>query len=249
MSIPIDITWKLSELVRDISVRVPELSHITRARIAYLVSLPRRQTVSTRRGRLVGIRCRDQQKVARAIPFFVETEVYDYLMVINVQLFVLAPPEERLETIIHELWHAHPAADGRLRMQEHGRVFDDAVAQCERAYRANAVPESYRWLLELGRDSVISALRLTRYPKKRSCLPIPFAKVQPELCTFLLAHFGLVRAQRVKFQLSAVACLPTYRCHRCERTFEVHRKYRSPRACPVCRDSDGVESILVYVHT
>lgn len=112
----------LRSLVATLARRAPaQLGHVDPASVLIVAGSARRSSMASIRG-------------------FPEGEAYPrierrgalmrYEICLRPQFFLRASAEERLELLVHELWHAHPAFDGRL---------DDrrrhSVAEPEEAHR------------------------------------------------------------------------------------------------------------------
>jgi hypothetical protein len=248
---PIDVTAKLEVLIRDIGNRVARLRHVRDAKVACLVRIPK---PNTRCGVWATVfsrtRSRHPWDAARTTPFMVDGGAVDYVIVFDERLFLRDPPELRLWTLFHELWHLHPSADGRRRPLRHGHRFDAAVANCVSTYRASAPPEQYAWLLELRPGMILTARVAARgrWPR-RHMWTTAWDTIVRELgrSPCLVGRLAdPVPTQRATMRLDAVRVTPRY-TYRCTEGHEVHTwgKFRIVRACGRCHRECGVLTPLV----
>ena len=78
--------------------------------------------------------------------------------------FMLISPQEKLKTIIHELYHISPTFDGTLRKFRHGKAFDNRIENITDDYIENyGIPEILK--IELQKVSFIKWKKRPRYSK------------------------------------------------------------------------------------
>lgn len=132
------MTLAVKRLVRDAAARLPELAHVDASRLLVVAGEARRASRATIRplagarpgGPRVRIRGRDIRYVVTLRPLW----------------FLDSTPEARLETVLHELWHASTRFDGTLhRGRRHAALpaaaFDRRVRTLRDRYLAAAPPE------------------------------------------------------------------------------------------------------------
>jgi len=134
----LNITLAVKRLVRDASARLPELSHVDAGRLLVVAGEARRASRATIR------------PVAPAGPAAPRIRVRGrdirYVITLRPLWFLESTPEGRVETVLHELWHASTRFDGRLhRGRRHGTLprlaFDRRVRGLRDRYLAEAPAE------------------------------------------------------------------------------------------------------------
>ncbi|MBK9518470.1 MAG: hypothetical protein IPO09_14190 [Anaeromyxobacter sp.] len=121
------MTLAVKRLVRDAAARLPELAHVDASRLLVVAGEARRASRATIRpaaprpgAPLIRIRGRDIRYVITLRPLW----------------FLDSTPEARVETVLHELWHASTRFDGRLhRGRRHGALPRDAFTRRVRRLR------------------------------------------------------------------------------------------------------------------
>jgi predicted metallopeptidase len=130
------MTLAVKRLIRDVALRVPELSHVKPARILVVAGEARRASRATIRPAHFGekplIRIRGRKVL--------------YVITLRPRWFVDSTPAERIGTILHELYHASERFDGTLhRGRVHSRMprarFQRRVRALRERYLAVAPPE------------------------------------------------------------------------------------------------------------
>jgi predicted metallopeptidase len=136
----LNVTLAVKRLVRDAAARLPELSHVDASRVLVVAGEARRASRATIRP--VG------GPGSRPAPFRIRTRGRDILYVITLRplWFLDSTPEERVATVLHELWHASTRFDGRLhRGRRHAALppgaFERRVRRLRDAYLAAAPAE------------------------------------------------------------------------------------------------------------
>jgi predicted metallopeptidase len=109
------MTLAVKRLIRDVAARVPELAHIRASRILVVAGEARRASRATiRPAHFKETRHRGSASDGRTKPL-VRVKGRKMLYVITLRpLWFLAPPQERVATILHELYHASTRFDGTL---------------------------------------------------------------------------------------------------------------------------------------
>jgi len=136
----LNITLAVKRLVRDAAARLPELEHVDAGRLLVVVGEARRASRATIRpvapggpgGPRIRVRGREIRYVITLRPLWV----------------LDSTPEARVETVLHELWHASTRFDGRLhRGRRHAAVPATAFARRVRALRDRYLAEAPAELL------------------------------------------------------------------------------------------------------
>lgn len=145
-----DFTTHVERLATDVSRRVALLSHIDTTRVAFSWSQTRKAvahgiyatlTPLRFRGGALAQRRRGQTWVTQRVVDHAGRD-YLYLMTFYLPRFLNCPAQEKLETLVHEMWHVGPQFDGDLRRHAgrcyaHGpskAAFDAKVASLTREY-------------------------------------------------------------------------------------------------------------------
>ncbi len=108
------MTLAVKRLVRDLARRVPELSHVRPSRVLVLAGEARRGSRATIRGMAPGPR---RPRIA------VRGRAVLYVITLRPLWFLDSTPEERIATVLHELYHASTRFDGTLhRARRHAEL-------------------------------------------------------------------------------------------------------------------------------
>jgi hypothetical protein len=138
------ITGAVKALVRDLAARVPELVHVRPARVLVVAGEARRASRATIRpahfketGRRAGAGARTKPLIR------VKGRKILYVITLRPLWFLESTPEQRVATIVHELYHASPRFDGTLhRGRRHSRLplpaYDRRVREMVARYLAEA---------------------------------------------------------------------------------------------------------------
>lgn len=148
---PFDLTNAVRALARDMTRRLPELAHVDIDRVAVGVCQTRRRVPHGLQASLTPLRFEGGATTARirgreyACQRLVDESGRDYLYLLNLYVPRLLdhPLEEKLTTLIHELWHISPEFDGDLRRHE-GRCYVHGPSQ--HAFDAHAARLARLWL-------------------------------------------------------------------------------------------------------
>ncbi len=103
----LNVTLAVKRLVRDVAARLPELAHVRASRVLVVAGEARRASRATIRPFGAGGAERGQRIELRG------REVR-YVITLRPLWFLDSTPEERIDTILHELYHASPRFDGTL---------------------------------------------------------------------------------------------------------------------------------------
>ncbi|MEM9186972.1 MAG: hypothetical protein AAGB00_10795 [Planctomycetota bacterium] len=158
-----DFTAAVRRVCEDMPRRVRELSHVDMERVAVGFCQARKATPHGLQASLTPLRFEGGAEVKRVRgrrmvcqrPIDGSGRDYLYLLQFYLPRFQNHPLEEKLVTIVHELWHISPAMDGDLRRHGgrcyvHGssqREYDEQAARLARAWLAADPPEGlYDWL-------------------------------------------------------------------------------------------------------
>ncbi|TWT96676.1 hypothetical protein Pla108_24500 [Botrimarina colliarenosi] len=161
---PFDFTAAMERLCRDLCARIDELSHIDMSRVAVGYRQARRRVTHGLQASLTPLRFEGGaewgmiRRRRYACPRVVDRYGRECLYLLNFYLprFFDHPFEERLTTVVHELWHIGPQMDGDLRRHEgrcyaHGpsqKGFDEQAARLGRRWLAGDPPPDLLTVLE-----------------------------------------------------------------------------------------------------
>jgi hypothetical protein len=181
-----DFTAAMRLVCVDISRRLPEMSHVTMERVAIGVCQTRNAAMHGVFATLTPLRFaggavekKHRGRTMRIQPL-VDGAGREFLYLLNFYLprFLNLPLEEKLSTIVHELWHIGPQFDGDLRRHEgrcyaHGssqRKYDELMDRLTRKWLASDPPAHlYEFLerefLELSAEH--GGIRGERWPAPR----------------------------------------------------------------------------------
>jgi predicted metallopeptidase len=124
----LNITLAVKRLIRDAASRVPELAHVRPSRVLVVAGEARRSSRATIRPAIGSGR----PGVARRSGPAIEVKGRQILYVITLRplWFRDSTPEERIRTVLHELYHASTRFDGTLhRGRRHERIPQSAYAR------------------------------------------------------------------------------------------------------------------------
>jgi predicted metallopeptidase len=136
----LNITLAVRRLIRDAAARLPELSHVQAGKVLVVAGEARRASRAT-------IRPVPGERRGPARPRIrVQGREILYVITLRPLWFLRSTPEERVGTVLHELWHASTRFDGRL---HHGRrhaglppgAFERRVRRLRDRYLAEAPAE------------------------------------------------------------------------------------------------------------
>jgi len=129
------MTLAVKRLIRDLAARLPELSHVKPARILVVAGEARRASRATiRPAHFRETRRRGSHGGRRKPLIRVQGRKILYVITLRPLWFRASTPEQRVSTVLHELWHASQRFDGTLhRGRVHARL---PRASYERRIRA-----------------------------------------------------------------------------------------------------------------
>ena len=129
------MTLAVKRLIRDLAARLPELSHVEPARILVVAGEARRASRATIRPAHFGeTRARGGRGGLRKPLIRIAGRKILYVITLRPLWFRASTPEQRVSTILHEIWHASERFDGTLhRGRVHSRL---PRARYERRIRA-----------------------------------------------------------------------------------------------------------------
>ncbi len=143
-----NLTLAVKRLVRDVSHRVRELSHVKASRVLVVAGEARRNSRATIRPAHFGTTRRRAAGAGGAVKPLVRIKGRKILYIITLRplWFVGSTPQQRLVTILHELYHASTRFDGTLhRGRRHSRLplgrYNRRVRRLLRRYVKEAPPE------------------------------------------------------------------------------------------------------------
>jgi predicted metallopeptidase len=146
-----NFTLHMRRLCVELAGRLPELAHLDMARVAIRFCQARAATRHGLQASLTPLRFQGGQRyVRRRGQTWTIEPLYDadgremlYLLSFYLPRFLQRPWQEKLATVVHELWHVGPAFDGDLRRHA-GRCY--AHGNSQRQYDALTHELSSRWL-------------------------------------------------------------------------------------------------------
>lgn len=163
-----DFSARMRLLCEDISARCPDLSHIDSRAVLYTITPSRSQSPYGLQARVTPMRFRDGQLTRRfhGVIYQVQRYYYNgheqlYLVTFVLPRFLNQSFDEKLITIVHELYHIsehfngdirrHP---GRCSAHSHSKKeYDRHMAVIVREYlRTNPNPALFDWLRPSGRE-------------------------------------------------------------------------------------------------
>ncbi len=114
----LNVTLAVKRLVRDVAARVPELEHVRASRVLVVAGEARRNSRATIRPAHAATRSHRGRPIIR-----VKGRRILYVITLRPLWFLASTPEERIATILHELYHASNRFDGSLhRGRRHARL-------------------------------------------------------------------------------------------------------------------------------
>ena len=146
-----DFTLHMRQLCVDMTQRLPELSYIDMSRVAIRFCQARRAVSHGLQASLTPLRFKDGSltTVRRGRTWTVQ-RVLDhsgnemlYLLSFYLPRFLEHSLEEKLSTVVHELWHISPQFNGDLRRHP-GRCY--AHSSSQKTYDAQMMVLARRWL-------------------------------------------------------------------------------------------------------
>ena len=138
------MTLAVKRLIRDVAARMPEFAHVRPARVLVVAGEARRASRATIRPAHFGeTRGRGGRGGRRKPLIRVAGRKILYVITLRPLWFRESTPEERVGTILHELWHASERFDGTLhRGRTHGRLPRPLYQRRIRAFRDRYLAEA-----------------------------------------------------------------------------------------------------------
>ena len=180
----LNITLAVKRLIRDVAARLPEFAHVRASRMLVVAGEARRASRATiRPTRPSGRRNGPSVRVKGRTIF--------YVVSLRPLWFLESTPEERVATILHELYHASTRFDGRLHRGRRHAVLP--LGRYNRKIRAL----THRYLAEAPTD-VVAPFAHRGVVRARMWLERPTGGVDPEgarrrVYTERQLFYGLVR--------------------------------------------------------
>ena len=161
-----NFTAAVRRLCKDICVRLPEMRHVDMSCVAVSFSQARRDVAHGLQAALTPLRFAGGARSEYRDGTHLECQqVLDeqgreclYILSFYLPRFLNHSLEEKLSTVIHELWHISPRCDGDLRRHE-GRCYVHGTSQ--RAYDAQMDYLARKWLSLDPPHAVYAFLELT----------------------------------------------------------------------------------------
>jgi predicted metallopeptidase len=155
------MTRAVKKLIRDLARRVPELSHVRPSRILVVAGEARRASRATIRGLAPGPGRPEVLLRGRRIL---------YVITLRPLWFLSSTPEDRVATVLHELYHASTRFDGTLhRARRHAELGPAAYGR-----RVEALLQAY---LGAAPDAVLAPFAHSGVVRARMWLERPTARV------------------------------------------------------------------------
>ena len=131
------MTLAVKRLIRDVARRLPELAHVRAGRILVVAGEARRASRATIRPAHFGETRGRRGLSGRRKPLIqVGGRKILYVITLRPLWFRACTPEQRVGTVLHELWHASRRFDGTLhRGRSHGRMPRERFERRVRALR------------------------------------------------------------------------------------------------------------------
>lgn len=143
-----NLTRAVKNLVRDVARRVPEFAHVRASRVLVVAGEARRNSRASIRPAHFGTTRRRASSAGGAVKPLVRIKGRKILYIITLRplWFRASTPEERLVTILHELYHASTRFDGTLhRGRRHSRLplgrYNRRVRRLLASYLSQAPPD------------------------------------------------------------------------------------------------------------
>ena len=190
-----NFTLHMRRLCEDMVLRLPELAHIDLGRVAICYCQARKAVRHGLQATLTPLRFEGGALTTkRRRRLYTVQRLYDhtdremlYILSFYLPRFLDCPLEEKLVTVLHELWHISPAFDGDLRRHP-GRCYAHSGSQ--KKYDRAMAEFAERWLSlsppqELYGFLRLSCLQLERRHAGLYGLKIPAPKLLPVSDDFL----------------------------------------------------------------
>lgn len=138
------MTLAVKRLIRDLAARLPELAHVKPARILVVAGEARRASRATiRPAHFRETRARGGRGGRRKPLIRIQGRKILYVITLRPLWFLDSTPEERIDTILHELYHASLRFDGTLHGgRRHARLPPAAYQRRIRSLRERYLAEA-----------------------------------------------------------------------------------------------------------
>lgn len=118
-----NLTLAVKRLIRDVARRVPELAHVRPARVLVVAGEARRASRATIRPAYQGPAAARRAGAEARPRVRVKGRTILYVITLRPLWFLASTPDERIATVLHELYHASTRFDGTLhRGRRHSRL-------------------------------------------------------------------------------------------------------------------------------
>ena len=156
------MTLAVKRLIRDMVARLPELSHVKPARVLVVAGEARRASRATIRPAHFGeTRARGGRGGRRKPLIRIGGRKILYVITLRPLWFRASTPEQRIATVLHELWHASERFDGTLhRGRVHSRLPRPRFERRIRALRDRYLAEAQDDVLAPFTSSGIALARM-----------------------------------------------------------------------------------------
>jgi predicted metallopeptidase len=160
-----DLTGHIRLVCEDMVARLPELAHIDLSQVAFGFCQTRARGGHGIQATLTPMRFENGATTTlHSGKSYTVERLYDrrsnkeilYILSLYVPRFLNHPLEEKLTTIIHELWHISPHFNGDLR-RFGGRCYAHGASQ--KAYDAHCESLARRWLAQRPPAALVDPLR------------------------------------------------------------------------------------------
>lgn len=141
------MTLAVKRLIRDLALRVPELRHVRASRVLVVAGEARRNSRATIRPAHDGATRRRAGAEGATKPLVrIKGRKILYVVTLRPLWFLASTPDERIGTVLHELYHASNRFDGTLhRGRRHSRYprsrYNRKIRTLLRAYLSRAPEE------------------------------------------------------------------------------------------------------------
>jgi predicted metallopeptidase len=158
----LNLTLALKRLIRDMASRLPELAHVRPSRVLVVAGEARRASRATiRPAHFVETRARGGRGGRRKPLIRIRGRKILYVITLRPLWFRASTPEQRIATVLHELWHASQRFDGTLhRGRVHGRLPRPRFERRIRALRDRYLAEAQEDVLAPFTHSGIALARM-----------------------------------------------------------------------------------------
>lgn len=162
------MTLAVKRLIRDVAARIPELSHVKASRVLVVAGEARGTSRATIRPGQLGGRRGGKRRFMR-----VRGREIRYVITLRPPWFLASTAEERVATLLHELYHASLGFDGSLhRARRHTQLpryrYDRRIRALLARYLAVAPGEL---LAPFGRDGLVKIRMWLRVPPAAGARP------------------------------------------------------------------------------